>query len=79
LDCLPVFYENSLHKIKDKTETRKKSTKEEELCCICEDKKSDVMLECCVRLNDFYFSISSVKNASTLGFSRRQILVRYVV
>jgi hypothetical protein len=51
LDCLPVFYENSLQKIKDSTEAHSNSAREDELCCICEDKKSDVMLECCVRLD----------------------------
>jgi len=71
LDCLPFFYENSFIKIKDNKEIQADSTKEEKLCCLCDDKKSDVMLECCVRLDDFYFSIFSVKNVSTLGFSRR--------
>jgi hypothetical protein len=39
-ECLPVFYQKSF--------VKSTTNKEEELCCICDDKKSDIMLECCV-------------------------------
>lgn len=42
MDCLPIFYEQSI--------LRNKSSKmeENEICCICDENKSDVMLECYV-------------------------------
>lgn len=43
LDCMSVFYEHSIFK-----STIKIREKEEELCCICEERRSDVMLECYV-------------------------------
>jgi hypothetical protein len=38
LDILPIFYGDNLCK----------SKMENEICCICEDKQADLMLECCV-------------------------------
>ena len=41
MDCLPIFYEQAI------TEN---ITREDELCCICDENKSDIMLECYVTI-----------------------------
>lgn len=46
LECMPIFYENSITRLS--TEKTDSGSEEENICCICDDKKSDVMLECCV-------------------------------
>jgi hypothetical protein len=43
LECTPVFLDQTLTYNKES-----KDSVEDELCCICEDAKPDVMLECCV-------------------------------
>jgi hypothetical protein len=48
LECIPIFYEDSIIRLKCEKVTPQEKEKEEELCCICDDRKSDVMLECCV-------------------------------
>ena len=45
LECSPIFYENSILKTNPNKENKEE---EDDLCCICEDRKSDVMLKCCV-------------------------------
>lgn len=53
LECIPIFYEKSLSTI-----VTNKANNEDDLCCICDDKKSDIMLECCVRKYLIYISIN---------------------
>jgi hypothetical protein len=50
LECIPIFYEDSITRLS----LEKNSTplnEEENICCICDYKKSDVMLECCVSIH----------------------------
>lgn len=51
MQCLPIFYEHSILK---RSKSKPKLECEDDLCCICEDKKSDIMLECYV---NFYLFI----------------------
>ena len=50
LDCLPVFYENSINKINNSSDSAQTGIHQQAICCICDDNKSDVMLECCVKI-----------------------------
>jgi hypothetical protein len=47
MDSLLLFYEHSIRK----SIIKKSNPKEEdELCCICDEKRTNIMLECCVRI-----------------------------
>lgn len=55
MNSLPIFYENSLKKEKEQSLIEKShlNLTDDDLCCICDERKPDIMLECCVFFLNF--------------------------
>ena len=69
MDCLQIFYDNNIIKKRSYTIKPKRTIDEDELCCICEENKPNMMLDCYV--NIYLLSISFVRNVLKLGYSRK--------